>query len=372
MDPLDDVVADVHGVGAFREQVDAEGAGRPASGLEGLIPPARAFDESLANEGRRATIDVVLERRDGDAGVRAVRILLDEAMADDELLVEWLAEGRVVVAPGGGEIAGAGREAARGKAGRRQLDEGLVLADGHGAWIRCDVLDKAGRRAGRFFAGDEGELGFDFRVFGEGAGGVESDGGTRGIDVPGALGGASERFDDVVDVAEEELRGIDEDGSVWAFGVNRESSEDGRRKRLRDGELGGGVGGGGAESGVGLDEEELVAGALEVDEDAFGDLAAVEANVVGAHTPRERVGIDVVSGAGVVGAGEGDFEVELAGFGVPVERQQAGVAAQGGDARCEGLRPCGRGGSLRAGGGGGEDEREDCGWKLAGASHLLF
>ena len=43
VDPLDDVVADVHGVGVGGEDVDAEGAFSPACGLEGLIPPARAF-----------------------------------------------------------------------------------------------------------------------------------------------------------------------------------------------------------------------------------------------------------------------------------------------------------------------------------------
>ena len=51
IDPLDDVVADIHGIGALREEVDAECAGGPAGGLESLIPPARSFDEGVSDDG---------------------------------------------------------------------------------------------------------------------------------------------------------------------------------------------------------------------------------------------------------------------------------------------------------------------------------
>ena len=85
---MDDVVADVHGVGVCGEDVDAEGVGSPAGGLESLIPPARAFEESGADGFGCAAIDVVLDGGDGLAGGDAVGIFFDEAMADDEALVE--------------------------------------------------------------------------------------------------------------------------------------------------------------------------------------------------------------------------------------------------------------------------------------------
>ncbi len=44
-----------------------------------------------------------------------------------------------VVAPDGGEVAGAGIEAARGEAGAGKFEEGLMLADGEGVGIGGDV-----------------------------------------------------------------------------------------------------------------------------------------------------------------------------------------------------------------------------------------
>ena len=88
VDPLDHVVADVHGVGAGGENVDAEGAFGPAGGLEGLIPPASAFEQGGADGFGGAAIDVVLDGSDGFAVGLAGGIFFDEAVADDELLVE--------------------------------------------------------------------------------------------------------------------------------------------------------------------------------------------------------------------------------------------------------------------------------------------
>ncbi len=99
MHPLDDVVAHVHRVGAGGQQVDAEGALGPARGLEGRVPPARAFEQRRADRLRRAAIHVVLDGRDRLAVRLAVGVFLDEPVAQDELLVERLAQRRVVVAP---------------------------------------------------------------------------------------------------------------------------------------------------------------------------------------------------------------------------------------------------------------------------------
>jgi len=189
MDPLDHVVADVHGVSAGGEDVGAEGAFSPTCGLEGLIPPACAFEESSADGFGCAAIDVVLDGRYGFAVRFAGGVFLEEAMTDDELLVEGFADRDVVVAVGGGEVAGTGVEATWGEAGVGELDEGLVLADGEGVGIGRDVADELAPGGA---VGGEGEDGFDLGVPGEGFGGVESDGGTGGVEFVGALLGAGE------------------------------------------------------------------------------------------------------------------------------------------------------------------------------------
>ena len=136
---MDHVVADVHWVCAGGEDVSAEGAFGPSRGLKGLVPPARAFEKRGANRFGGSVVDVVLDWGDGFAVRLAGGVLLDEAVADDELLVKRFADRDVVVAIGGGEIAGAGIEAARSEAGVRECDEGLVLADGDSMGVGGDV-----------------------------------------------------------------------------------------------------------------------------------------------------------------------------------------------------------------------------------------
>ena len=233
VDPLDHVVADVHGVGAGGEDVSLEGAFGPACGLEGLIPPACAFEECGADGFGGAAVDVVLDGRDGFAVCFAGGVFFDETMTDDELLVEGFADGDVVVAVGGGEVAGAGIEAAGSEAGAGEFDEGLVFADGEGVGIGGDVADEL---AAGGAVGGEGEDGFDLGVLGEGFGGVECDGGAGGVEFVGALLGAGERAGYFVGVAEEEVGGVDEDGAVGVFGFDLEAVEDGLGEGLADGE----------------------------------------------------------------------------------------------------------------------------------------
>lgn len=124
--------------------------------------------------------------------------------------------------------------------------------------------------------------------------------------------------------------------------------------------LGSGFVGGGAELLIGLDKEELRSGALKVDDGSLADLAAVEAvtaQFAGANAGWRRGGVEQIGRAGVTGVGgEGDLEVELAGFGVPVERQQAGEVLHGGSALSEGL--CGSGGLLGSEGRSGKGESD--------------
>ena len=124
--------------------------------------------------------------------------------------------------------------------------------------------------------------------------------------------GLFEAFGDTVGIAEEEVGGVDEDGSLL-FGFDFESPEDAFGEGLGDGEAFGGVGGAGAVVEVWLDEEELAADAGEVDDASLAELAAVETDVVGAEAVGELVEEEEV----VVGGR--DFEVELALMGVPME-----------------------------------------------------
>lgn len=184
LDPLDDVVADVHRIGISGKDVYAKGVGRPTGGLEGLVPPARAFDQGGADGFGRAAIDEVLDRSLGDTAVGTTWVLLEEAMADDELLVERGAERNGVVAEAGGKVSGAGVEAARGKAWTGKGDEGLVFVDGDGARVGADVGEKVGLGG---VIGGEGEDGFDLGVLGEGAGAVGEDVRSGEVDVVAAL-----------------------------------------------------------------------------------------------------------------------------------------------------------------------------------------
>ena len=133
------------GSGTGGQDVCLEAAGCPTRGLEGLIPPACAFEQGVANLLRCAAVDVILDRRYGLAGPGAVRILLDQAMAMDELLVKRVAERGIVVAERTGTIASAGVEGARRIAGGRKFEEALVLVHGHGCRVGRDF---GGRKSG--------------------------------------------------------------------------------------------------------------------------------------------------------------------------------------------------------------------------------
>ena len=64
--PVDHVVADVHGVGALGQHGHLEGIAE-AGGFEGLVPPACALDQRLADVFGRARVHPVLDGLDGIA-----------------------------------------------------------------------------------------------------------------------------------------------------------------------------------------------------------------------------------------------------------------------------------------------------------------
>lgn len=131
-----------------------------------------------------------------------------------------------------------------------------------------------------------------------------------------------------MDIAEQEVGGVDQNGAVWVLGDDGEAGEDGGWKRLLDGAALGGVGRGRSEALVGFDEEEFGSGALETD-DALGgeaaagrrDLATVEAEVVRADAEGKSVNVEEVCAAAV--GVQRDLKVELAGADVDVEGEEA-------------------------------------------------
>ncbi len=276
MHPLDDVVAHVHGVGAGGEQIHLEGAGRPAGGLEGFVPPTCAFQQRGTDRLRRTAIDVVLDGRDGLTGVGAVRVSLEEAMAQDKELVQRLAERSGVVAIPGGEVAGVRVEAARreGVVHGWQLHEAVALADGQRVRVGRHVSNEL---AARRSVGGKGQLGLDLGVLGEGMRVVERDGRARGVDLVGALLQLRKGLGDVMHVVQEEVGCVDEHAATAIFGGDGESPQHGAGKGLRDRKLLGGVRRGAAEVLVGFDHQHLGPGALKPDDAAVRGLAAVEA-----------------------------------------------------------------------------------------------
>ena len=224
----------------------------------------------------------------------------------------------------------------------------------------CDVGEQGGFAA----IGGEGEERFDLGVFGEGPGVVEGDGGAVGVEFEAALLAVCEGGDDVVDVAEGEVGDVEEDGAfcrcgAGGLGFDLEAGEDGGGEGAFDGSAFRGVGGARAELEVVLDEEDFGAGALEADDAAAAELAAIKAKVVLADAAGQGVDPEVVRGGGVIGAYQGDLEVELAGFCVPIQRQQAGLVLHGSGLFLEGLRR-GRFGVGLLGVEGQADEAEEC------------
>ena len=143
--PVDHVVADVHGVGAVGQHGDLEGIAE-AGGFEGLVPPARAFDQRLAHVFRRAGVHPIFDGlhglADGGGGV-----LLFQAVAAHVALHHRLADGRAVVDEIEAAVAGARIVVARLVVAVGQFDQGIVLAQGDRFGGGSDAGDGAGEQA---------------------------------------------------------------------------------------------------------------------------------------------------------------------------------------------------------------------------------
>src|SRR5260221_14555159 len=158
MHPLNYVVAHVHWIRAGRHQLDAKRIS-VTGGFEGLVPPARAFNQCRAHRLRRAAIDVIDDRLDGIAH-RSRRILLLQPMMAEVVPGDGFADGRGKVHEANSRVPGARIVCARLETRRRQLDKRDVLSNSNGLRYWCDLPDQ---RAGLAFTG-ESKSRFDFSV----------------------------------------------------------------------------------------------------------------------------------------------------------------------------------------------------------------
>src|SRR5208337_2536313 len=159
MDPLDDVVTHIHGIGSGRQYLHAEGILK-ARGFERLVPPVRALQQRAANGLGSSRVDVVDDGFDrfADGGVR---IFLLQAMPVNQMHIQGRAERRGIVAIAGIEKTRTRIKGAWLIAIIRQLDEGIMFAQSNGVSVR---RNRGYERAFRGMFGREGESGFKLAV----------------------------------------------------------------------------------------------------------------------------------------------------------------------------------------------------------------
>ena len=310
--PFNDVVANIHGVDPFGQELHLKCVFVPRGG-ESLIPPGCAIEDSGTYGFGDGAIDVIDDGLDGFADGGG-GIFFGETMMRDIALEDGLIDGSGEIHVGDAEEAGAGIIGAFVEAGRRSLDKRKMLVDGDGPGIGRDLFDPI---AG--ILSNEGQSGFDVGVFGEIFGAGEIDRGARRINVIASLLERGESRRDFMDVAQEKWRSVDENGlAVFTLGVNFESPEHGLSEGLADGLLLLEVVGDGAVAFILSDQENARANALEMDDTGVAGLTTVEADVIRADT----VGKGFVIKEGSIPLV--DLQPELAAAGVPIIGEEAG------------------------------------------------
>ena len=307
MHPLDDVIAQIHRIGAFGQQFHVERVFVPGS-FKRLIPPARALEKRGADGFRRAPVEVINDGFNGLAHGRAGNFFL-KAMAGDVALDDGLAYRRRVVHVLDSEEAAARIVSARLVARRRKLHEGMMFADGDGFRRGRDLAHpRTGVVAGK------SERGFDFGVERKILGSPKVDVASRGVQFVRALLFAAKSFRNAVRIAQEEIGGIDEDILAF-FGGHGETPQRRFGERIADGAALVRVVGHGAIFKILFDKEDLGPAAFESDDGGFAKLAAVESDVVRTDSGGEAALIKKI----LVPFIFIDFQPKLALFGVPIK-----------------------------------------------------
>ena len=211
VDPLDHVVAQVHGVRVFREDLDPE-AVYEARRLVGLVPPAGSLQERGADGLGCARVHVV------DDGLHRLahgrrRVLLLDAVPGDVAPGQGLTQGHGVVHVGDAIESGPWISLSSHVTVVGELHEGVVLPHRHGVsgWRHASDVGSRG-------VGGEGERELHLRVLREGLGPGQVHGAPGGVQPKGALVGSCQRRDHTHGVANEEGGGVHQHTT---FGLRR-------------------------------------------------------------------------------------------------------------------------------------------------------
>ena len=319
VDPLDDVVAHVHHVGGVRQHLHLEGVS-VAGGGEGVVPPAGTVEEGAADGLGGAGVEVVDDRLDG--GAQAVRrgfVGAGQPVPGDQADVHVLVD-RAGVVDVGRRVAVAQSEEARPRVERarlealvRQRHERVAHAEGDGVRVGGDAADVAAR-----VVAGEGQARLQLGVLRKGLGHRQVRDAPARVQPEAALARLLQLLRDAVDVAHDEVGGVHEDAAVRGC-RGGEAPHDALGEGVADGLPLGGVVRDRAVAQVRLHEEHPGSDALEVDHALAAELPAVQPDVVRPQPGRERVDVQerlVLSEAR-------DLQPNLAGGGVPVEREEA-------------------------------------------------
>ncbi len=280
MDPVDHVVANIHWIGIRRQDPHLESileSGR----FERCAPPRRAFYERAAYRLGDAVVDVVHQRFDRFRH-RCIRILLLEAMPRDPALLDRAGERTRVVVELDSEERNARIELARFEAGRRQLDERVMLANRHELRDRGHATDE---RAGTIVR-LERQHRFDFGVLRKGFRSRQINRAATAIDGVVALLRRAQASRDAMHVAREEVGGVDCDGIGFAL-LDFEAPQHRSRERVFNGVALIRIVAQRAKVRVRFDEQQLRADALEVDEMRLAHLAPIESDRIRSDAGRQ-------------------------------------------------------------------------------------
>src|SRR5215469_6095050 len=141
-----------------------------------------------------------------------------------------------------------------------------MLAHSHRARVWCDIADEMPLRIA---VERERQLSFNFSVLWKCLRVIERDGGSVRIHLVASLLHPRQRLSNLVDVALEEVRGIDQNSSVRILGFHFEPAEDRLRKRLLYRKALGGISGARTKFGVRFNEQKLWSSAFEVNDAAL-------------------------------------------------------------------------------------------------------
>jgi hypothetical protein len=286
--PVDDGVAGVHGIDALGKELDPEGVAPPGR-LEDAVPPVPAVQEGAPVRLRHRAVQVVDDRPhrldELAPGVRR-RVGRLQPPAHHPALPVVGVEALGEVEERRGVDAGAGVERADRQPGLRQLHEAVVLLQGDRPAVRRVAPQLRVRLVGHV-----GQDRADLRVEREGPRVLRVDVAALAVHPQRAHARGADAADHVVDVAQEEVRGVhDHDAALRA--LDGEGGEHRLGERLLHAAPERLVAADRAVVGVRADQEDPGSVPLEADDGVGAGLAAVEPRARGAEPGGEGVQVE--------------------------------------------------------------------------------